>query len=147
MPRSARLAVALFAAALLAGCASAPSPLRERVLSNAERLIGTPYVAGGATPKGVDCSGLVQMAYARAGLRVPRSTEEQFRRGRHLDDVQPGDLLFFATEPDRVSHVGIYTGDGQMIHASSGSREVRKVGLGIPYWKSRYIGGVSYIDG
>ncbi len=135
--------------ALLAGCASAP-PARDdgargRIVRSAERLIGTPYRLGGANRQALDCSGLVQLSYLEAGLRVPRTTEAQFRQGRRVDQVLPGDLLFFQTEPGRVSHVGVYAGQGQMIHASSGAGEVRKVPLDQPYWQNRLVGGTTYL--
>jgi cell wall-associated NlpC family hydrolase len=110
---------------------------RQRILGTAERLIGTPYVLGGESPSGVDCSGLVQYAYLQAGIRLPRTAmPEQFQSGRPQRKVLPGDLLFFRTGNDgMVSHVGIYAGKGQMIHASSGSGQVRKVSLNRRYWR------------
>jgi cell wall-associated NlpC family hydrolase len=88
----------------LGGCATPPaSPrdphatARQRILGAAERLVGTPYVLGGESPGGVDCSGLVQYAYREAGIRVPRTTAEQFQAGRSQRRVLPGDLLFFRT--------------------------------------------------
>jgi cell wall-associated NlpC family hydrolase len=138
----------------LGGCATPPaSPrdphasARQRILGAAERLVGTPYVLGGESPGGVDCSGLVQYAYQQAGIRVPRTTVEQFQAGRSQRQVLPGDLLFFRTDASgRVSHVGIYAGRGQMIHASSGSGRVRKVSLRQPYWRQRMAGGVTFLD-
>ncbi|MBK8182985.1 MAG: C40 family peptidase [Candidatus Competibacteraceae bacterium] len=138
----------------LGGCATPPatrygqdqSPARQRILNAAQRLIGTPYVLGGESPRGVDCSGLVQYAYAQAGIRVPRTTTAQFQAGRSQHKVLPGDLLFFRTNNSGgVSHVGIYVGQGQMIHASSGSGQVRKVSLKQPYWRQRLVGGATYL--
>jgi cell wall-associated NlpC family hydrolase len=137
----------------LGGCATPTAPgrdphatARQRILSAAERLIGTPYVLGGESPGGVDCSGLVQYAYRQAGIRVPRTTADQFRAGRLQRRVLPGDLLFFRTDArGGISHVGIYAGSGQMIHASSGSRRVRKVSLRQPYWRQRMAGGVTFL--
>jgi cell wall-associated NlpC family hydrolase len=140
----------------LGGCATSPTPTahrdphhvtRQRILGAAERLIGAPYVLGGGSPRGMDCSGLVQYAYAQAGIRVPRTSVEQFRAGQPRRRVQPGDLLFFRTSgPGVVSHVGIYAGQGQMIHASSGSRRIRKVNLNTPYWQQRLVGGATFLD-
>ena len=137
----------------LSGCATPPpSPrdphavTRQRILGAAERMVGTPYVLGGESPSGVDCSGLVQYAYQQAGIRVPRTTVAQFQAGRSQRRVLPGDLLFFRTDGSgRVSHVGIYAGSGQMIHASSGSGRVRKVSLGQPYWRQRMAGGATFL--
>jgi len=144
----------LFAGLLgLSGCATPPpSPrdphaiARQRILGAAERMVGTPYVLGGESPGGVDCSGLVQYAYRQAGIRVPRTTVEQFRAGRLQRRVLPGDLLFFRTDASgRVSHVGIYAGSGRMIHASSGSGQVRKVSLRQAYWRQRLVGGATFL--
>ena len=144
----------LFAGLLgLSGCATPPpSPrdphaiARQRILGAAERMVGTPYVLGGESPGGVDCSGLVQYTYQQAGIRVPRTTAAQFQAARSQRQVLPGDLLFFRTDGSgRVSHVGIYAGKGQMIHASSGSGRVRKVSLGQPYWRKRMAGGATFL--
>ncbi len=113
----------------LGGCAAPSAPTRgdsytaarQRILGTAERLIGTPYVLGGESPGGVDCSGLVQYAYLQAGIRLPRTAMEQ--------------------------HVGIYAGKGQMIHASSGSGQVRKVSLNRRYWRQRLVGGATFLGG
>ncbi len=111
-------------------------------------MVGTPYVLGGESPGGVDCSGLVQYAYQQAGIRVPRTTTAQFRAGRPQRKVLPGDLLFFRTDATgAVSHVGIYAGKGRMIHASSGSGQVRKVDLNQRYWQRRLVGGATYLGG
>lgn len=137
----------------LSGCATPPAPshdphtvARQRILAAAERLLGTPYVLGGESPDGVDCSGLVQYAYQQAGIRVPRTTAQQFQAGRFQRQVLPGDLLFFRTGADsEISHVGIYAGKGQMIHASSGSGQVRKVWLNQRYWQQRMVGGITFL--
>lgn len=140
----------------LGGCAAPSAPARgdsytaarQRILGTAERLIGTPYVLGGESPSGVDCSGLVQYAYLQAGIRLPRTAMEQFQSGRPQRKVLPGDLLFFRTGNDgMVSHVGIYAGKGQMIHASSGSGQVRKVSLNRRYWRQRLVGGATFLGG
>lgn len=138
----------------LGGCATPPASggphatARQRILGAAERLIGTPYVLGGESPDGMDCSGLVQYAYLQAGIRLPRTTMEQFRSGQPQRRVLPGDLLFFRTGNNgMVSHVGIYAGQGQMIHASSGSGQVRKVSLDRRYWRQRLVGGATFLGG
>ncbi len=149
-----------YLAALLlmcAGCATTPPPapkaepdpsarLRAHIIRTAETLLGVPYVWGGTTPKGMDCSGLVKYAYSLAGVAVPRTAAEQFRAGAPLDAARPGDLVFFRTEPPRVSHVGIYVGGGQMIHASSGSRKVRRADITRPYWRRRLAGVATFVN-
>ncbi len=137
----------------LSGCATPSTALhdphtaiRQRILNTAEQMVGTPYVLGGESPDGVDCSGLVQYAYQQAGIRVPRTAAEQFQAGRFQRQVLPGDLLFFRTAGDSaISHVGIYVGQGQMIHASSGSGRVRKVRLNRRYWQQRMVGGTTFL--
>ena len=156
-PRAARfltLTVLLANWFWLGGCAtpavSSRDPhasARQRIVSAAERLVGTPYLLGGESPTGVDCSGLVQYAYLQAGIRVPRTAADQFQGGRPQRQVLPGDLLFFRTDGGRqISHVGIYAGGGQMIHASSGSGRVRKVSLRQPYWRQHLVGGATYLE-
>ncbi|MDG4549622.1 MAG: C40 family peptidase [Candidatus Contendobacter sp.] len=138
----------------LGGCAtpsSAPrdpgAAVRQDILGAAERMVGTPYVPGGESPGGVDCSGLVWYVYRQAGIQVPRTTMELFQAGQSRRQVLPGDLLFFRTDGGgRISHVGIYAGGGRMIHASSGSGQVRKVSLGQPYWRQRMVGGATFLS-
>lgn len=154
MPPSARQAfLVLLLLSGLNGCATPPASTRhdhatrQRILGAAERLIGAPYVPGGESPGGVDCSGLVQYVYRQAGIRVPRTTAEQFKAGRSQRRVLPGDLLFFrADDSSVISHVGIYAGQGQMIHASSGNGRVRKVELDQRYWQQRLVGGATFLD-
>lgn len=121
---------------------------RQRILAEAERLIGVRYVLGGESPNGVDCSGLVQYAYSRAGIRLPRTAAQQFRAGRLQTKVLPGDLLFFhGGNKGAVTHVGIYAGKGQMIHASSSTGAVIKTNLNQRYWKKHMVGGATFLGG
>lgn len=143
----------------LAGCASPPKSepdwfhddpsliTRQRILSLAENLLDVPYVPGGETPSGgMDCSGLVYYTYRQAGLRVPRTAAQQYYAGRRTQRLMPADLLFFNTrKAPGVSHVGIYAGNGQMIHVSSSSGRVRKVSLDLPYWQKHWLGSASYL--
>lgn len=162
MPRRRIIAIrgviCLFIFLLLGGCATRPPSmeptsdqnqthsLRQRIIHAAHNLLGVPYVWGGTSLEGMDCSGLVQYVYGRAGIAVPRTAESQYHRGHPLDEILPGDLLFFETEPSRISHVGIYIGNGQMIHASSGSRRVRKANIDRPYWRQRLVSGATYFS-
>jgi cell wall-associated NlpC family hydrolase len=95
-------------------------------------VMGAPYRLGGEGPGGFDCSGLARHVLMAFGIDLPRTSGEQARAGVALplsrDSLQPGDLLFFG-HGRKVSHVGVYSGDGRMVHASSGSRRVREVDL------------------
>jgi len=102
------------------------------LLDKAKAFLGTPYRYGGRTPKGFDCSGFVSFVFDSFGVALPRSSVHQAKQGESidLDEIQPGDLLFFKTrgKKNRISHVGIYLGEGQFIHAGSwGSRKSRCV--------------------
>lgn len=140
--------------ALLAGGCSGPPARhvpgsnvaeREAIIASARRMLGVPYRYGGASPAtGFDCSGLVQYAYRNAGIRVPRTTGEQYRASlllpRHA--LQPGDVIFFHLRgTSRVSHVGIYLGDGRFIHAPSTGKKVSVSELSDPYWRRRFTSG------
>lgn len=104
--------------------ASLPSP-RPQALAVARRYVGvTPYVWGGTTPAGFDCSGLVLYSYREIGVNLPRTSRMQFTVGAYipperLDLLAPGDLVFFGRDgdPGRVHHVAIYSGNGNMVHA------------------------------
>ncbi|WP_447894931.1 C40 family peptidase [Vreelandella sp. GE22] len=147
----------LLALFLLAGCASkeiatAPgtspgtmagvSMERALILSHAQQAIGTPYRFGGNSPKGLDCSGLVEMTYRAAGLRVPRTADAQYRALPNTETPRPGDLLFFGSG-SKATHVGIYRGNRQMIHAPGSGRHVVSVPLDIDYWEQRYLGAAA----
>lgn len=98
----------------------APPTIRgHRAAALVRQYLGTPYVWGGSKPGGFDCSGLVQYVYAKMGVRVPRTTYEQFKAGRPvpLGRLRAGDVLFFHESPRGPEHEGLYIGGGQFIHA------------------------------
>lgn len=101
------------------------------IVDTAEQYLATPYVWGGSTPAGFDCSGLVQYVFARWGIHLPRTSEQQANVGQavsSLADARPGDLLFFAGSDGTVSspgHVAIYAGGDQMIDAPYTGSSVR----------------------
>ncbi len=117
--------------------------IRSELIEYARHALGKPYVWGGASPEGFDCSGLVQYSYGRAGIRVPRTAAEQRAASKPLDvsRLKPGDLLFFDTT-HRYSHVGIYLGKGRFIHAPSHGKTVSVSNLSNPYWQAAlsYVG-------
>lgn len=113
----------------------------DSILATANGLIGTPYLWGGSTPAGFDCSGFVQYVFARNGITLPRISKEQYTVGTsvELSALQPGDLVFFSFNNDGVvSHDGIYIGNNQFINSSS-SKGVTIYTLGT-YWQSVYVG-------
>ena len=93
------------------------------LLAKAKTFLGRPYHYGGITPKGFDCSGFVRFVFGSCGIDLDRTSGSQANQGVPIDlaNIQPGDLLFFSTRGMRkgISHVGIYLGEGQFIHASS----------------------------
>lgn len=106
----------------------APTAAAASVLTTADRYVGVPYVWGGNTPDGFDCSGFTRYVFAKHGVQLPRTSREQARVGESVGldfgAFRPGDILLFAEPDQAVSHVAIYVGDGQMIHASSAAGQV-----------------------
>ncbi|MBR4641964.1 MAG: C40 family peptidase [Selenomonadaceae bacterium] len=115
--------------------------LAGSIVSASMNYIGVPYVFGGTSPYGFDCSGYVQYVFAKAGISIPRTADVQYEFGTPIPttDLVSGDLVFFSTYTYGASHVGIYLGDNNFIHASS-SRGVTIDSLGSSYWSSHYIG-------
>lgn len=112
------------------------------VVSMARSELGVPYVYGGDTPHGFDCSGLVYYVYRHAGMQVPRTANAQFYASHpvQLADMEPGDLVFFEIAGDAQMHVGIYAGNGIFIHAPETGEKVSYAHLDNPYWKARFVG-------
>lgn len=123
------------------------SEKRRAIVETAARQRGTPYRFGGESPGGFDCSGLVQYVYLHNGITVPRTAGEQYREGRriHARDVRPGDLLFFQTSSERISHVAIYAGRRRFIHAPRPGKRVGFASLNNRYWNERYRGAVTFL--
>ena len=136
-------------ASALAACGLAPirdgsrseeitGDFASRAADNAAAMVGRPYRFGGESPTtGFDCSGLVQYSFRRAGLKVPRQTDEQSRYGRRVDasDLRRGDLVFFNQDGKLASHVGVYLGHGRFVHAPSSGKHVRIDSLDSAYWR------------
>lgn len=121
------------------GIISRTSSIAMSLTRSAMRFIGTPYVFGGTSPSGFDCSGYTQHVFAMLGIALPRTADAQFSAGRPtLGGTATGDLVFFQTYEPGPSHVGIYVGSGRFIHSSSHGVMVSR--LGDNYWRSRYIG-------
>ncbi len=117
------------------------STLVRRLLSVAQEYVGVPYVFGGTSPSGFDCSGFVQYVANSVGVALPRMADEQYQMGHSVEKsrLQPGDLVFFSTYTPGVSHSGIYLGYGHFISATS-SRGVAIDSIEGGYWAERYVG-------
>jgi hypothetical protein len=121
---------------------SSVGPERRAVLSHAVAQLGQPYRYGGSAPdQGFDCSGLVYYTHGRAALPVPRTSGDLYAQSRRKDsdELTPGDLVFFRTR-STPSHVGIYLGKGQFVHAPYTGQGVRTESLLEGYWRDRFIG-------
>jgi cell wall-associated NlpC family hydrolase len=121
------------------GIVSRTSSLAMSLTRNAMRFIGTPYVFGGTSSTGFDCSGYTQHVFAMLGIALPRTADAQYYAGHPtIGGIAAGDLVFFQTYLPGPSHVGIYIGGGRFIHSSS--HGVRISALSESYWASRYLG-------
>lgn len=119
---------------------TANSALAKQLLGIANQYKGVPYVFGGNSPSGFDCSGFTRYVYSAVGIDLPRMADEQYGVGNDVSvsNLQPGDLVFFSTYAPGVSHVGIYIGDSQFINASNDGVSVAS--LNSSYWASHYVG-------
>ncbi|WP_434643502.1 NlpC/P60 family protein [Thermoanaerobacterium thermosaccharolyticum] len=115
------------------------------IVSIAGRYLGTPYVYGGTTPAGFDCSGFVQYVFRQAGKSIGRTTYDQYAGGRpvSLSDLQPGDILFFSTSGKGPTHEGIYIGDNRLIHMSDSSKKAAYDDFS-GWFRTYYIGARRY---
>ncbi len=102
--------------------------------------VGAPYRYGGSSPRGFDCSGLVQYSYARAGVDVPRTTSALWQSSTPVTraNLKPGDILFFNVD-GKMSHVGVYLGSRRFVHAPSTGRSVSVASLDSPYYSTAFI--------
>jgi murein DD-endopeptidase len=146
------LLVIMAAGVPLFGCAHAPTkPAKpvpgysqfagDKAADTALTMIGKPYRYRGETPSGFDCSGLVRYSYLAAGMDLPHGTKSLLTvtRSVGLQNARKGDLLFFLQEGKKYSHVGIYVGNDQFIHAPSTGGFVRRDSISDRYWKKHYI--------
>lgn len=117
-----------------------PSSYGAEVATYSQRFIGTPYVWGGSSPKGFDCSGFVEYTYQHYGVNLGHSSYGQFTQGTAVSrgNLSAGDLVFFDANGPGASHVGIYLGGGQFISAAGSS--VRIDSLSSAYWGGHYVG-------
>ncbi|HQS65796.1 MAG TPA: C40 family peptidase [Sulfuricurvum sp.] len=115
--------------------------LKEKIIAKAKMFLGTPYHFGSKSLEQTDCSGFIQQVYSDLGIVLPRTTVSQAQRGVNVDfdNLEVGDLLFFCTYKNGPSHVGIYTGNDKMIHASSGAKRVKYDNINKLYYKKRFL--------
>ena len=134
-------------AAALNGQASSPSSVPtvkitgSGILAEAQKYLGAPYVYGGASPSGFDCSGFVYYVLKQVGYSPYRTPAEQINHGSAVDkdSLRPGDLVFFSSNGGRsITHVGIYSGSGQFIHAPNSRSVVSYSDLTTGYWSNTY---------
>jgi cell wall-associated NlpC family hydrolase len=117
--------------------------IQQNVVQIAERWLGVPYLFGGCSTRGVDCSCLVQLVFQTAGVSLPRTAADQYAATSRLSpqQLQPGDLVFFAnTYMPGISHVGIYIGNGQQINAPTEGQTVSVEPVFSGYWGAHYYG-------
>ena len=120
---------------------TASSSKASAVIATAKNYMGVPYVWGGESPSGFDCSGFTQYVLKKNGISIPRVTADQYGTGASVSksNLRVGDLVFFTTYKAGPSHVGFYMGGGNFIHASS-SKGVTISSLDSSYYSGRYIG-------
>jgi cell wall-associated NlpC family hydrolase len=116
------------------------------IISYAKKFIGIPYLYGGNSDQGMDCSAFIQKVFSAYGLQMPRTSRAQFRHRQlqkvSVDELQSSDLLFFRSQNSQeIDHVALYIGDGKMIHSSSIEQGVQITDFKFsPFWSSRFIG-------
>lgn len=125
---------------------SLASASASAIISYAETFMGTPYVWGGTSPSGFDCSGFTQFVFAHFGINIYRTSEEQFAEGVPVsaNDLQPGDLVFFSTYAPGATHVGIYIGNNLMVDAQDYGVSIDNVFNS--YWGPKYLGARQIIN-
>jgi len=124
--------------------AGASSSRAVAAMNLAMTFRGTPYRWGGSQPGGFDCSGLLYYVFSKQGVKLPRVAEDQARAGQPVTDInalQQGDLVFFADSSGYIHHIGIYIGDGNMVHAPRTGDVVKVSKITEGYYRSRFAGG------
>lgn len=128
---------------------SIPKPTQVDIVKTATKFIGLPYIWAGTSGFGFDCSGFTHSIYKRHGILIPRDASAQIKEGKPIDrnDLQPGDLMFFAYNngAGKVHHVGMYIGNGQMIHSPNSNSSVEIISIEATTYKSEFAGARRYL--
>ena len=131
------------------GAKPEPTTLADSIIATATEAMGRPYVFGGtgAGGEGFDCSGLIQYAYRKHGIALPRRSTDQAREGRKIERelkrLSPADILTFSNRGGQVTHVGLYIGEGRFIHSATSGVQVSTLSAEDPYgrwWYKRWVG-------
>lgn len=122
------------------------SSLDNEMLDEIDSWMGTPYLYGGNSRSGVDCSGFTQSVYRAAEIEIPRTASQQAAAAENVNpsELKFGDLLFFNTSGSGISHVGIFIGNGFFVHSSS-SRGVVRESLSKEYYANRIVSAGRYL--
>ncbi len=131
------------------GPVRATQGINDSIIATATEAMGRPYTYGGTGEdgEGFDCSGLIQYSYAKHGIELPRRSTDQAREGRKIERrlklLSPADILTFSNHGGKVSHVGLYIGDGRFIHSATRGVQVSILSPDDPYgrwWYKRWVG-------
>ena len=124
-----------------AGTDTAEAATQTQLTNTAYKYIGVPYVYGGTTTSGLDCSGYTQLVFKQLGIKINRTSASQYSQGTAVSksNLQVGDLVFYNTSGKGVSHVGIYVGNNKFAHSAT-STGVTVTSMSTSYWAKRYVG-------
>lgn len=132
----------------IVGAVTARTLKADTIIKTAKKYAGVPYVWGGVSPSGFDCSGFTHYVFLQNDITIPRVSKDQYNAGVWVNKsaLKPSDLVFFTTYEPGPSHVGIYLGNNQFIHASSGAGKITISDLNNVYYSQHYIGAKRVIN-